>query len=178
MKFILTGIVVVFFASCGEQSTASLPAHPYDGPLRTLDNAIIKHSEEAVIKAEIKAEKLLELQNGDKEFPFGMAIEFFDEKGDITGTLRADYAYYTIEENRWKATGDVVVNNIKNKEILRSEELFWEPKEENISTDKFVRIESPEQVISGTGLQAKQDFSSWTIKKQEGTFDINEDENP
>jgi len=31
-------------------------------------------------------------------------------------------------------------------------------------------------VITGTGLKAKQDFSTWTIKKPEGVFVI-EDEN-
>ena len=41
---------------------------------------------------------------------------------------------------------------------------------------KFVKIETTEEIITGTGLEAKQDFSTWSIKQPEATFLIEEDE--
>jgi len=70
----------------------------------------------------------------------------------------------------------VVVHNLLNKEILHTEELFWEPETENVNTEKFVKIERPGEVVTGTGLHAKQDFSTWSIDSPEGTFEIEEDE--
>lgn len=148
----------------------------YSGPLSKLSNATILYSDSAIIKANVKADEILDMQNGDREVPKGMFITFFENDGTTSATLRADYAYYTKEEDRWKATGNVIVNNIANKEVLKSEELFWEPKTEQVYTEKFVKIETPGELMTGTGLKAKQDFSEWTLEKPEGIIDVNDDE--
>ena len=57
---------------------------------------------------------------------------------------------------------------------MKTEELFWYPDTKKISTDKFVRIEGPEETITGTGLDAAQDFSSYTLKHVEGIFPVDE----
>jgi hypothetical protein len=41
-----------------------------------------------------------------------------------------------------------------------------------IFTEKFVTIKLESEVIYGTGLDALQDLSSYTIKKPEGDFEI------
>jgi len=69
----------------------------------------------------------------------------------------------------------LIFNNIENKETLKSEELFWEPQKENVYTEKFVRIETPGELMTGTGLKAKQDFSEWTLDNPEGLIDVEED---
>ncbi len=147
----------------------------YTGPLSRLLEATIVYSDSAKQKAVVEADELLDLQNGDREVPLGMFITFFEKDGSISATLRANYAYYYKEEDRWKATGNVIVNNIANKETLKSEELFWEPKKEDVYTEKFVRIETPGELMTGTGLKAKQDFSEWTLENPEGIIDV-EDE--
>ena len=65
---------------------------------------------------------------------------------------------------------------MENEETLKTEELFWDPNAGDVSTEKFVKIETPEEIITGTGLKAKQDFSSWSINQPEGIFVIEDDE--
>ncbi|MCF6360409.1 MAG: LPS export ABC transporter periplasmic protein LptC [Cyclobacteriaceae bacterium] len=167
--------IIILLVSCVKEAEEKEIPQTYTGPLSKLSGATIMYSDSAKQKAIVKAEELLDLQNGDREVPKGMFITFFEKDGTISATLKANYAYYYKEDDRWKATGNVVVNNIANKETLKSEELFWEPKNEDVYTEKFVRIETPGELMTGTGLKAKQDFSEWTLENPEGLIDVNDD---
>ncbi len=120
------------------------------------------------------AAKVFEFENGDREFPEGIYLEFFDESGKLKSTLRANHAHYFKNEQQWRARGKVEVKNIEKDEQLNTEELFWKPSEEKIFTDKFVTIRERKDVIYGRGMEAKQDMSDWMIKKPEGEFLIEE----
>jgi LPS export ABC transporter protein LptC len=176
MKVNLLIVLILVFAACENTPKDNAAPAVYDGPIRTLENVEILHSDSAIIKARVKAPVILMLQNEDREVTKGMFIEFLDPDGTVTATLKSDYAYYFKEEDRWRAEGNVVVDNIANEETLRTEELYWEPKTGDVYTEKFVKIESPGEVITGTGLKAKQDFSTWTLDHPEGVFIIEDEE--
>lgn len=150
----------------------------YEGPVTTLDGAEIMHSDSAIITAKIITDKLLQFTNGDQEMPSGFHITFFDSEGKPNATLRADYAYNDKQKNLWKATGAVELNNIKTGEKLNTEELFWDPPGERIFTEKFVRIESEDQILLGEGLTASQDFTTYKIHKLTGEIVFNLDGEP
>jgi lipopolysaccharide export system protein LptC len=162
--------------SCDSEMSEQADKTIYQGPMRTLENATILHSDSGRLKAKVFAKKVLNLQNEDREVPKGMFVTFYEKDGSVSATLRADYAYYTNETKLWRAQGNVIVNNIENQETLKTEELLWDPNSGDVSTEKFVKIETPEEVITGTGLNAKQDFSTWSIKKPEGVFVIEDEE--
>ena len=171
----------LLLVSCDSDMSDAAQQTIYQGPLRTLENAEIIHSDSGRIKARVLAKKILNYQNEDREVPEGMFITFFEKDGSKSATLKADYAYYTNEDKLWKAQGNVIVHNIQNQETLKTEELFWNPQTGDVHTEKFVKIETPEEVITGTGLTAKQDFSTWSIKHPEGIFVIEDEdgaENP
>ncbi len=146
----------------------------YTGPMRILSNAVIMHSDSAKIQGKLITPLLYEFINSDKELPKGGFIEFYDKLGLISATLRADYGYFTDEEQVWKIEGNVVLINLENNESLNTEQLFWNPVAGNVYTDMFVRIEREDEILTGTGLTAKQDFSSYVIKKPEGVFNLGE----
>ena len=148
---------------------------PYTGPSRTLNNAVIVHTDSAKVKGKIITPLLYEFANEDKELPKGGFVEFYDEFGRISAKLSAEYGFFTKESEEWRIEGNVVLENILNKESLNTEQLFWNPITGMVRTDKFVRIERADEILTGTGLTAKQDFSSYVIKKPEGTFNL-EDE--
>lgn len=144
----------------------------YDGPLRTGENIELFYTEDNQVKVKMVAALLYEFENGDREFPNGLYLEFFDEEGKLESTLRANEAYYFKKENQWRGRGKVEVKNIAKNEQLNTEELFWRPTEEKIFTDKFVTIRQQTDVIYGQGLEAKQDMTDYEIKKPEGEFAV------
>ena len=145
---------------------------PYTGPIRTLDNAVILHTDSAKVQGKVITPVLYEFENEDRELPKGGFVEFYDEFGNITANLRAEYGYFTKESQEWKIEGNVILKNIENNESLNTEQLFWNPITGMVRTEKFVRIERVDEILTGTGLTAKQDFSSYIIKKPEGTFNL------
>lgn len=142
----------------------------YEGPLSEAEDVEMYYSEKDLVKVKLKAKKIYEFQNGDREFPEGIYLEFFDEFGTKTSTLQANSAYYFKEENKWRGRGKVEVINTTKQEQLNTEELFWKPDTKKIFTDKFVTIKLQNEVIYGTGLDAAQDLSTYKITNPEGEF--------
>jgi LPS export ABC transporter protein LptC len=146
----------------------------YDGPQRIGENVELYYTEENQVKVKMIAAVVYEFESGDREFPKGLYLEFFDETGKLESTLRANEAYYFKKEQQWRGRGKVEVKNLEKNEQLNTEELFWKPAEEKIFTDKFVTIRQQTDVIYGQGLEAKQDMSDYVIKKPEGEFEVEE----
>lgn len=172
MKKYLTILSLVLACSTSEKDIDDLK--PYEGPLQEMSNMELYRSEDGIISTKLETPLLQEFTNGDREFPEGLYIEFYDEEGILTNTLKANEAKYFKEEDHWRGRGDVVIRNVANEQQLNTEELFWKPSEERFYSDKFVKITLPDQVLYGKGLEAKQDFSEYTILKPEGEFYIDE----
>lgn len=144
----------------------------YEGPLTVAENVELYYTEDNLVKVKMMAAVVNEFQNGDREFPKGIYLEFYDPDGHLESTLRANEAFYFKKENQWRGRGKVEVKNIEKNEQLNTEELFWKPDKEKIFTEKFVTIRQQSDVIYGQGLEAKQDMSDYVIKKPEGEFAV------
>lgn len=144
----------------------------YDGPLRVAHDFTTFTTEKDRVKAYLKAKTVFEFQNGDREFPEGVYIEFLDSLGSITSTLRANSAFYFKTDNKWRGRGDVEVKNIEKNQQLNTEELFWYPGTQKIATEKFVTIRDFHDVAYGTGLDAAQDMSYYTLKNPTGSMEV------
>jgi LPS export ABC transporter protein LptC len=144
----------------------------YTGPLREAENIELYYSEKDRVKIKMTSELLYEFENGDREFPKGVYIEFYDEFGRLESTLRANNAYFFKKEEQWRGRDNVEVKNIAKNEQLNTEELFWKPNAKTIFTEKFVTIKQQGDVIYGEGLEAKQDLSDYLIKKPVGEFEL------
>ncbi len=163
-------ILLIFTSGCNQSETKEHLI--YDGPLRVGENVELYYTENNRVKVKMIAALVYEFENGDREFPKGIYLEFYNEFGKLESTLRANEAYYFKKENQWRGRGKVEVKNLEKNEQLNTEELFWKPAEEKIFTDKFVTIRQQADVIYGQGLEAKQDMSDYIIKKPEGEFAV------
>jgi len=168
------GLLIWAVSSCGNKEDDLKKVEEYTGPIVELGPAVTYYSDSAVVKMKLEAPRQLEMGNGDREFPEGLHIEFFDLTGASTSTLRANYCYYTSKEDLYKATGNVVIINTLTGDRLDTEELFWNRSKETVFTEKFVKIVQDGDLQTGNGLEAKQDFSSWRLKNFTGTMSMQE----
>ena len=167
--------LVLFWALSGCQTKDELTQFdPYTGPSRTLNNAVIVHTDSAKVQGKLITPVLYEFENADRELPKGGYVEFYDDFGNISANLKAEYGFFTKENEEWRIEGNVVLENVQNQESLNTEQLFWNPITGKVYTEKFVRIERADEILTGTGLTASQDFSTYIIKKPEGTFNLEE----
>lgn len=158
------------------QKEVRLTTLEYHGPLLEQEKIEVLHSDSTRIILRLVADYEQDFDNGDKEFPRGIYIEFYEDDGRLSSTLKAQKGFYFKVDDLYKGLGDVVVRNVINQEQLNTEELFWKPAEKRIFTDKFVRIETQEEILLGEGLEAEQDFSSYTITQPTGVISIDEQE--
>lgn len=172
MKRYLLLLLPVLVIACGKQEIKE-PVE-YTGPLREVENMEMFYTENNNIKVKMQAELVYEFQNGDREFPKGIYMEFYDEFEKLESTLRANHAYYFKEQDQWRGRGKVEVKNVAKNEQLNTEELFWKPDDQRIFTEKFVTIRQQGDVIYGQGLTAKQDLSDYVITHPEGELEVNE----
>ncbi|MFT4833906.1 MAG: LPS export ABC transporter protein LptC [Marinoscillum sp.] len=176
-RFFVLGISLVFILvvdqSCNTRKEL-LDEAVYEGPLVTMDSVLTKMSDSARVTVILKAPKQNDFEGGDREWPESLYLEYLDKNGSITSTFKANYVYYTSEKDLYKAEGNVIVRNMENGDELNTEELFWDPAHEQFYTERFVTIQSEDEIHTGEGLTADQDFSSYTILKPQGTISIEE----
>ena len=116
-------------------------------------------------------------ENGDREWPEGFFIRWYDRFGKLKSSFTANYVYFTKAENLYLAQGDVIVKSFENQDELNTEELYWDMEKETFYTDKFVTIKSDDEVHTGEGMESNEDFTEYRILKPNGTFTLEGDPN-
>lgn len=109
------------------------------------------------------------------EFPDGMKLRFYNDSGQVTSTMRANYSIYYEDEGKWIARYDVEATN-ENGETLNTEYLVWLQNEQKISSDQFVKITTADGIIYGDGFVSDQTFSSWEVLNGRGVINFESDE--
>lgn len=175
--------VFLFFGSCENdmQEIRELTAKQ-DSAIFSAQNVEVTYSSKGRPNGLMKAPLLVRyMQEKDKsytEFPEGIKMFFYNEKGVTTSTLRSNYAIYYEDEERWVAKYDVEVVN-ENGEMLNTEYLVWSRKEEKITSDQFVKLTTNDGVIYGDdGFESNQTFTSWEVINGRGVIDVETDEDP
>ena len=84
---------IIYLFSC--EKAKNLVLQEYNGPLLEQVDITILHSDSAQTTLKIQAPYELDFESGDKEFPKGIYVEFYDKgSGNITSTLKANKGYY------------------------------------------------------------------------------------
>lgn len=128
-------------------------------------------TDSGVVRYFLKTPRLVKYEQEKEpytEFPEGFHLQKFDENKKIVSELSANYGKNFETEQKWLATGNVVMVNNKG-DTLRSEELIYLIKEEKIYTDKFVSIKKGDDIINGSGgFESDTQMTKWTFKKTKG----------
>lgn len=172
IAILLSGIAVLLF-SC-ENDIQKVKAYSIvENPSTIIaDDFETIFSDSTIITYRLISKKLIYYEEADPpyiEHPLGVHIEKFDTKMNIRASIRSDYAKFYTKEQKWEAKNNVVAVNASG-DTLKTEQLLWDEKKQKIYSDEFVKIIRADQVITGIGLEANQDFSNWKIKDPKGTI--------
>ncbi len=176
-RFLFVAILVVLIGACEDRKDL-VDQKLYEGPLSSMDSINTLLSDSAKLVMHMVAPRQNDFENGDKEWPHSLLLESYGETGKSETTFSANYVYFTRKENVYRAEGNVVVENLATGDKLNTEELFWSPKEEEFYTEKFVTIKSDDEVHTGEGLTANQDFTEYRILKPAGSFVLEDSSEP
>lgn len=108
-------------------------------------------------------------------FEKGVYVEQFDSIFNIEASIKADTAYYYDKERLWKLIGNVDIQNRKG-ERFNTELLYWNEATQKVYSDKFIRIEQPDRIITGHGFDSNQQMTVYVIRNIEGIFYVEDDQ--
>lgn len=139
--------------------------------VETGQNVEMLYSADAKVRAKLNA-PLLERHNDKNPFvemPKGLKLVFYNDSLVVNSTLTAKYGITYENSHEMIVRDNVKVVNV-NGDILNTEELVWNEQTEKITSDKFVKIQTQDEIIYGDGLEANQDLTNYKIKKIRGTI--------
>ena len=145
------------------------------------ENIEIVYTDSAHIQLKLTASRISQYSNVDRpyiEFPEGIYVEFYNDSAGIETIIRANHAFYFMDEKFWEAKGDVMVNNLTSGEKLNSEELFWDENEKIIYSNSYTRIETADDTYYGQkGFESNERFTKWKLKGSKISVNYEEGEN-
>lgn len=145
-------------------------------PLNIQKDIVYEYSDSSRIRLRIESPEVQDFSNEEEPyllFPKGINVTFFDKLGKPESKLRANYAKRLSKKEIWEGRGDVQVENEQGNQLF-TEQLFWNEKKQIIYTDVFVKIVKDDEVIMGTGMEADQNFESYTMGNISGEIRIDE----
>ena len=104
-------------------------------------------------------------------FPEGIYVEKFDSLFHTEASIEADTAYYYDKQGLFQFVGQVEVKSLQG-ERFETEELFWNQKEDKVYSDRFIRIEQEDKIITGVGFESNQNMTRYTIRESRGVFPV------
>lgn len=168
------------FSACSDDiAEDALKVTPGDLKKEVIKGVEILYSDSAKIRVRITGPlmyRIIDTDNPSEEFTKGVHVDFFDEKGAITSTLKADYAQRFQNRPEVLARGNVVMTSSKN-ESMETDEIIWDRNTEKVYTRKFVMVKTPKETFWGQGFESNQDFTQWHINGLEGHINSEKFEN-
>ena len=108
-------------------------------------------------------------------FEKGVYLEQFDSLFNVDASIKADTAYFYDKQKLWKLMGNVDIKNRKG-ERFNTELLYWNQATEKVYSDRFIRIEQPDRIITGYGFDSNQQMTIYQIRNMGGIFYVDEEE--
>ena len=112
-------------------------------------------------------------------FPDGFFVYGYDDNERLETQIIADQARHLKHNDgreSWEAFGNVVVRNLIKQEVMETDTLYWDQKNEKIYTHCYVSMYSPDGFMQGYGMESDQrarnsiifnPFNSYGIIQQE-----------
>ena len=173
-------LVVTILSSCSDDiPKISRITSKEDLPNVAIDGFKTSFTENGKIKGKMKAKRLEQYEDvvePHTKFPKGISIVFFDETGALESSMTAKYAIYYTKKETWEAMGNVVYSNIKG-DILKTEHLYGDEKQQKIYTDQFVKITSANgNVVNGAnGFESNSEFTIYKFINVSGRIAVQEE---
>jgi len=176
-KVFLCSLVILGLSlmACEETvQTVSTPNEEYNLDVEKAKDVEMIYSDEGNVRVRVLSPSLVrhkKKQDPYTEFPDGLDVTFYSATLKKTSTLTAKYAIRQERYNKVIIQDSVVVMTVNNDKI-ETDELVWNEKKERITSDKFVKITTDDEEITGTGFRGNQDFSEYEIDSISGIVKI------
>ena len=171
-RFVSIALFTVALVGCeNDMATVNKLSSTLEAQVETGQEIEMLYSSEARVRARLVGPQVKRHNTREPymEFDKGLVVYFYDDSMVQTSRLTANYGRVDEGSNDMVVRDKVEVINAKN-ETLTTEELVWNNKTRRITSDKFVKIQTADEIIYGDGLDANEDMTNYRIKKIRGSI--------
>jgi LPS export ABC transporter protein LptC len=175
-RFIIVYLMMVtMLYSCGNKlSEVDAIIASSASNIETAENVELFYSNNGVIRAKLSAPSFTHVTNATPPYVAmkkGIKVSFYNGEKEPTSTLTAKRGHYFENTNNVLVRDSVKVVSAQN-ETLSTEELIWNEKQQKFFTNKYVTIQTADQLIYGDGMEANQDFTNYKIINPKGVIQL------
>ncbi|MCQ2131298.1 MAG: LPS export ABC transporter periplasmic protein LptC [Bacteroidales bacterium] len=180
MMMATTTVVAFIVFSCssriGEADRLDLNSHP----VQIVNDMFAVQTKNGVVVMRMEAD-VMERYSTDsmnyETFPRGLAVYGYTDEGLLETTIFSDNAVHETmkrsdQEEIWKAYGNVVIKNVIKQETMETDTLYWDKANEELYTDCYIRMYSPDGFMQGYGMRSNQKASNSVILRPFNSFGV------
>lgn len=106
-------------------------------------------------------------------FPDGVIAEELGPGFETVTSVRCDSAYYDEQARLWSLNGNVRITNV-NKDLILTDQMYWNQGEHRLYSDAFIHIEKIDRVIEGYGYDSNEKLTTYQIHKVKAIFPVDQ----
>ena len=154
-------VAFVVYSCKGKLGTAD-KKNLEETPMQTVDGMFVVHSENGKTQMRMEADIMERYQNDSLSyelFPAGFSVFAYTDEGLLETQIVSDEARhlkYKDGRESWEAFGNVIVKNLIKNEVMETDTLYWDQKNEKIYTHCYVKMYSPSGFMQGYGMESDQ----------------------
>jgi len=177
-KFRYLVFIFYFLFACNDNFQEIKEINNYETfPLGVAENVKLIYTDSAKVKAILTSPLNKDYTNQKfpySEFPIGIKIKFYD-KDKNASIVTSNYAIIYNRTNIINFIGDVVINTYDGS-ILKTSQLFWDPEQEWLFTEKKFSFKNIDYDIVGKKLDANRSFTIFSTGNIEGKVTVEEND--
>lgn len=182
----ITLVVASALVSCGGKLGSAAAIDLSKSPVQKVDSMFAVQTRNGAVTMRMEA-PLMEKYETDtlscEDFPKGIKVFGYNEDGLLETIIVSDEARHEtpkrrLEDEVWKAYGNVIIHNVIKKQTMETDTIFWDRTLNQIYTDCYVRMYSPDGFMQGYGMRSDDHarnavllspFNSYGVSQQDTT---------
>ncbi len=164
-------------------------------PVQTIDDMFAVQTRNGLVSMRMEAGVMKHFESDTASvdtFPDGFSLYGYSDEGLLETVIIADDARHVVRKSKkrlgrgqpqskdeiWEAFGNVVVHNVLKQETMETDTLYWDQAKEEIYTDCYVKMYSPDGFMQGYGMRSDdharnaillEPFNSYGVTVQDTT---------
>ena len=161
-KMVAISIIAAILVSCAPKLQDIDSDQISEAPTQVIKNMNATQTDKGIKQMRLETplmERYEMSADSSKEFfPEGIEIFVYDEVGKLETEIVSDKAMHTQgrTEEIWSAFGNVVIKNYIQGERIDTDTLYWNKEAQQIYTDCYVKLASPQGFMQGYGLMSDE----------------------
>lgn len=158
----ITAVVASVVVSCKAKLGEAQKVNLEQTPLQRVEDMFAVQTRNGLVTMRVEAQVMEHYESDSTSmdsFPKGIAVYSYTEEGLLESVIISNDARHITSKNKdeeevWQAFGDVVIHNIINQETMETDTVYWDRVKEEIYTDCYVKMYSPDGFMQGYGMHS------------------------